>query len=100
MEAWNIVKSELVDKTWQRTKEQFKKSDVDFIINTFLSTLVDEIKNGNNIKIEGFGTFSSYVRHAYIGKNVNGIIDEIPDTRYISFKPSKRLKNHWLQLLF
>ena len=52
----------------------------------------EEIKNGCKIKIEGLGTFSSYIRQAYIGKNVNGKTEEIPDTRYISFKPSKKLK--------
>lgn len=52
----------------------------------------EEIKNGCKIKIEGLGTFSSYIRQAYVGKNVNGKIGEIPDTRYISFKPSKKLK--------
>lgn len=93
MEVEKIVKSELIDKTWKNTNKNFKKNDVEFIINTFIKTIIDEIKNECKIKIDGFGTFSSYIRHAYIGKNINGNVEEIPDTRYISFKPSKKIKN-------
>ena len=50
------------------------------------------IKNDCKIKIEGLGTFSSYIRQAYIGKSTNGNVEKIPDTRYIGFKPSKKLK--------
>lgn len=94
MELNVIVKSELIDEIWKNTNKsnEFKKDDIEFIVNTFIKTIIDEIKNDRNIKIEGFGTFSSYIRHSYIGKNPNGYVGKIPDTRYISFKPSNKLK--------
>lgn len=70
----------------------FKKSDIEYIINSFVDIIREDIKNGNKVKIEGLGTFSSYTRQSYIGKKLNGNIGEIPNTRYISFKPSKKLK--------
>lgn len=51
-----------------------------------------EIKNDNKVKIDGFGTFSSHARQSYVGKSTNGNIEKIPDTKYIIFKPSKKLK--------
>jgi nucleoid DNA-binding protein len=32
------------------------------------------------------------MRKSYVGKSVDGDIEEIPATKYISFKPSKKLK--------
>lgn len=90
--ADRIVKSELINNTWINTNKKYKKNDVEFIINTFLRTIIDGLKEEHNVKIDGFGSFSSYLRHAYIGKNANGIVEEIPETKYISFKPSKKLK--------
>lgn len=55
--------------------------------------IANEIKNGNNVKLEGLGTFTPYIKKSYIGKNLNsGDIVNIPSTRCISFKPSKKLK--------
>lgn len=88
----SITKSEIINRIWNDNIENFKKKDIEYIINSFIKIVEEEIKKGIKIKIEGFGTFSSYIRRAYLGKSVNGNIEEIPDTRYISFKPSKKLK--------
>ena len=46
-----------------------------------------------NIKIDGFGTFSTYYRKVHVSKSLDtGIENNIPAVKYISFKPSKKLK--------
>ena len=87
-----IVKSEIVHQIWNDNKKSMKKDDIAYIVNAFISIMSEEIKKGHKIKIEGLGTFSSYLRQAYIGRNINGNVEEIADTRYIKFKPSKKLK--------
>lgn len=92
MELIRITKSEIINQIWNENTKTYTKKDIEFIINSFIRIVQNEIRNDCKIKIEGFGTFSSYVRQAYIGKSTNGNVEEIPDTRYISFKPSKKLK--------
>ena len=88
-----ITKSEIINQIWNDNIETFKKNDIEYIINSFIKIVTEEIKKGFKVKVEGLGTFSSYIRQAHIGKNVNtGNIEEIPDTRYVSFKPSRKLK--------
>lgn len=66
---------------------------MEYIINSFLKTIRNEIRTGHSVKIEEFGTFSSYMKQEYMGKNLNnGKIEKIPSTRCISFRPSKKLK--------
>jgi len=88
-----IVKSELIHETWKTTlNKEFRKNDVESIINAFIETLGKEIKNGV-VKIDGLGTFSSHIKHSYVGNNINtGEKSVIPSTKYINFKPSKKLK--------
>lgn len=84
----------MINETWKTTlNKEFKKTDTETIINAFIKTLGKELKKDCTIKIDGFGTFSSFIRQAYVGKNINtGDTDIIPSARYISFKPSKKLK--------
>ena len=91
--ADKIVKSELIDKTWKEIGKNIEKNKVNHIINTFITVIGNEIKSGSNIKIEGFGSFLLCTRNSYIGKDVNsGEIKEVPETSYIRFKPSKKIK--------
>ena len=89
-----ITKSEIINQIWDNNIESYSKKDIENIINAFIETVSQEIKNGCKVKIEGLGTFSSFIRKAYVGKNLNGNIEKIPETKYISFKPSKKLKEH------
>ena len=84
----------MINETWKTTlNKEFKKTDIETIINAFLKTLGNELKKNCIIKIDGLGTFSSSIRKSYIGKSINnGEICVVPSTRYISFKPSKKIK--------
>ena len=63
------------------------------IINTFINTIGNEIKNGNSVKIEGLGSFIVSTRDQYIGKDIrSGESTLIPQSTYIRFRPSKKIK--------
>lgn len=58
-----------------------------------MKIIITEIKNGLKVKIEGLGTFSTYFRNVYINKSLDtGLSTTISNVKYISFKPSKKLK--------
>lgn len=93
MEVKYIVKSELIHETWKLLEKNYKKSDVEIIINTFTKLIIKKIKDGFKIKIDGLGTFSSYFKNVYIKKDINSGDEKIiTDVRCIHFSPSKKLK--------
>ena len=88
-----ITKSEIINLIWNNNINKYKKKDIEFIVNSFVEVVGDEIKKGNKVKIDSFGTFSSFSKQSYVGKNINtGKIETINGTECISFKPSKLLK--------
>lgn len=89
----DIVKSEIVNQIYNENDKIFSKNDINDIINSFLGIITDELHKGNKVKIDSFGTFSSYERQPYVGKSINGNVMEIPISKYVSFKPSKKLKD-------
>lgn len=75
--------------------KDYKKSDVEIIINTFIKLIITKIKNGFKIKIDGLGTFSSYFKNVSVNYNKNTGNTEkniIPNVKCIQFTPSKKLK--------
>lgn len=88
-----IVKSELINETWNSLDREYQKTDVEIIINTFINLITEKIKNGSKIKIEGLGTFSSYFKSVYVKKNIDtGESNYISNVKCIKFSPSKKLK--------
>lgn len=91
-EVYTIVKSDIINQIWIENNETYTKKDIEFIVNSFIKIVGQGIKNDLKIKIEGLGTFSSYVRKTKSGKNVNENFDDIQTQKYISFKPSNKIK--------
>ena len=51
------------------------------------------IRNNSIVKIEGLGTFSTYFRNVHVSKSINnGSENDISSVKYVSFKPSKKIK--------
>lgn len=51
------------------------------------------MKNNNDVKINGFGSFYTKTAKPYIGKDLNtGKTKSFPGITYINFKPSKTIK--------
>nr|DAT43570.1 MAG TPA: hypothetical protein [Caudoviricetes sp.]DAV92990.1 MAG TPA: hypothetical protein [Bacteriophage sp.] len=89
-EVKNITKTDIVNEIWQDNFETYTKKDIEFIVNSFITTAGNELKNNGKVKIEGFGTFSTYTKSI---RNINGLDDnDIINAKYISFKPSKKIK--------
>lgn len=61
-------------------------------MNSLIDVIKTELSNDRGVKIEGFGSFSTYTKKSYIGKDLNGDTKEKSSARCISFKPSKKLK--------
>ena len=88
-----ITKTDIINEIWKENINIYTKKDIEFIINSFIKIIGDKIKNNINIKIDGFGTFSTYYKNVHISKSIDtGIENNIPDVKCISFKPSKKLK--------
>ncbi len=89
----NIVKSELIDKTWKNLEKDIEKSKIERTVNTFIQIVGSEIRNGHSVKIEGLGSFCLCCKKPYVGKDINtGKAVKIENARYIRFIPSSRIK--------
>ena len=91
---WKLItKTDIINQIWKENIDIYTKKDIEFIINSFIKIIGDKIKNNINIKIDGFGTFSTYYKNVHISKSIDtGIENNIPAVKCISFKPSKKLK--------
>lgn len=88
-----ITKTDVINQIWKENIDIYTKKDIEFIVNSFIKIISDRIKNNFKVKIEGLGTFSTYYRKVHVSKSLDtGIENNIPAVKYISFKPSKKLK--------
>lgn len=68
---------------------------VERVINIYFSLISDELKNGNNFNIMGFGTFRIGMRDARIGiKPSTGEQIVVTPRNVITFKASQKLKSY------
>lgn len=69
------------------------KADTSKVLETFMSTVESEMKNGGEIVIPGFGSFSTKHRSARTGRNPQtGKPIEIKAARVVKFKAGKTLR--------
>ena len=88
-----IIKSELIELIWSKNNNAYTKKDIEYIVNCFIKEIQNGVKAGKKVKIGGLGTFSLYLRKAYIGAISNSKEDVvIPNVKYVKFRPSKHLK--------
>ena len=53
-------------------KANVSKKDAENVLNAFLETVQDTVKNGDKIQLVGFGSFEARERAARVGKSSNG----------------------------
>lgn len=86
-------KAEIIDKIVEET--EMSKSDVEKVISCFFDTVKTTLKEKQNVKLVGFGTFSANERKARTGRNPQtGQQIEIPSCYYPKFKPGKEFKDY------
>ena len=84
-------KAELIEKVAKETMGT--KSDVEKIINSMVKQVKDTVKQGEDVKLVGFGTFSRTDRKARTGRNPQtGATINIPACKVPKFKPGKEFK--------
>ena len=86
-------KKELVNAVAQ--KSELSKKDSTLIVEALVGTITEELANGNEVAVTGFGKFSTSVRAARKGRNPSdGTEISIPETTVPKFKAGKKLKQN------
>ncbi len=85
-------KTQLIDEI-QQTVKDLTKSDIGNTISAILSAITKALKDGDNVALVGFGTFSAVKRAARIGRNPKtGEEIKIAEMTTPKFKAGKHLK--------
>ncbi len=70
------------------------KVETEAVVNGFISTIRDALKEGKGIEIRGFGTFKVREKRPRVARNPRtGEKVNVPNKFVPIFKPSKELKN-------
>ena len=87
-----MTKSELILKITNKNSFLYQK-DVYKIIDTLFNSVTGALKNGERVELRGFGTFSTKLRNARIGRNPKtGEPVAIPKKKMPFFKMGKSMK--------
>ena len=88
----NLTKKDLVNMIYMQLG--FSKQISENLIEDFLSTIVDNIKNEKKLKLSKFGTFSIRQKKSRVGRNPKTKeIKVISSRKVVLFKPSKEFKD-------
>ena len=86
------TKSELIASMAERFPHLLLR-DVDFAVNGLLEAMGAAIAEGQRIEIRRFGSFTTHVRNARVGRNPrSGETVFVPEKRVLHFKPGKELR--------
>ena len=87
-----MTKSELILKLTKKNSFLYQK-DVCKIIDTLFDSVTTALKNGDRVELRGFGTFTTKLRNARIGRNPKtGDPVAIPKKKLPFFKVGKSMK--------
>ena len=87
----NLTKKDLVNLVYMQLG--FSKQISENLIEDFLSTIVDCIKNEKKLKLSKFGTFSIRQKKSRMGRNPKTKESKVISSRdVVLFKPSKEFK--------
>ena len=75
-------------------KTDIQKKDSEKLVSAVFEAMTEALKNGEQIRLIGFGSFQVKERAAHIGRNPSsGEEIEIPASRTVQFKTGKLLKD-------
>ena len=87
-----MTRSELILKITSMNSYLYHK-DVYKIIDTLFNSVTKALKNGDRVELRGFGTFTTKLRNARIGRNPKtGDPVAIPQKKMPFFKMGKSMK--------
>ena len=74
-------------------KSGLSKKNCEDALDVFVSAIGNALKNGDKVRLTGFGTFEVKERAARVGRNPRtGESVNIPASKHPTFKPGKVLK--------
>ena len=92
MSRVNLTKKDLVNSVYMQIG--FSKNISENLIDEFLSTIIENLKNEKKLKLSKFGTFSIRSKKSRIGRNPKTKeIKTISERSVVLFKPSKEFKD-------
>lgn len=75
-----LTKKDLINAVYENSA--LSKQAIEQVVDTFLETLVDEVEQGNQVRVFELGTFSLQIRCARTGRNPKtGESVSIPEKR-------------------
>ena len=87
----NLTKKDLVNLVYMQLG--FSKQISESLIEDFLLTILDNIKNEKKLKLSKFGTFTIRQKNSRIGRNPKTKETKVISSRdVVLFKPSKEFK--------
>ena len=92
MERTNLTKKDLINSIYMQIG--FSKNISENLIDDFLSTIVENLKNEKKLKLSKFGTFSIRSKKSRMGRNPKTKESKtISDRDVVLFKASKEFKD-------
>ena len=89
----NLTKKDLVNLVYMQLG--FSKQISESLIEDFLLTIIDNIKNEKKLKLSKFGTFTIRQKNSRIGRNPKTKEEtEISKRDVVLFKPSKEFREY------
>ena len=86
-----MTKIELVEKLAEKMSMQ--KKEAERVLEVFVNTIQDALKNGQKVNLAGLGTFVVVEKKARVARNPKtGETVQVPSKKAPKFKPGKQLK--------
>tara|TARA_B100001248_G_scaffold60669_1_gene41739 strand:- start:1853 stop:2134 length:282 start_codon:yes stop_codon:yes gene_type:complete len=81
-------------KKLKKSYPKLNQEDIEDVINIFLSSLQNALREGKKIELRGFGTFFiKKIKEKYTSRNPKtGELIYVPEKNKVRFKPTKGLK--------
>ena len=87
-------KPDLIGKISEKTGSKISKADVERVLGCFVETVKEALRDKDEVRLIGFGTFTSGLRKARMGRNPKTREEiKIPACRYPRFRPGKDFKD-------
>lgn len=91
-----MTKAEIISDVFD--KVGLPKQDAEEIVETILDTIKQKLKDGENVKLSGFGNFVIRKKNSRVGRNPKtGQQIEITPRKVVSFKPSMIFKEQVIE---
>ncbi len=87
-----MIRSELLQALSEQNPD-LRPEEVDHVVDIFFDEIGARLAEGGRVELRGFGTFSTKLRQARVGRNPRtGAAVEVPAKRVPYFKPGKEMR--------